>query len=674
MNAPARLANIRTGNNHPREVHFLWILGALAMALLPHSLRFSPLLVASFLALAFWRWAAYRRWLPLPDKQHRRLLLTKTLLVITACVAVWVSYRGQSGRDAGVALLMVLVGLKLLELTTTRDFFIATTLGYFLVVTNFLYSQTIPLAAFMLAVITMLTASMVALYGGRHEREPKWILRRTFFIIVQAIPLAVLAFVFFPRIEGPLWGRPMLSEEAQTGLSDEMTPGSISNLTLSDEIAFRVNFNGRIPPAAERYWRGPVLWHTDGRTWRRGSLRDPTTPQVRFQGEPYRYTITQEPSNKRWLYALELPAQIDDDMYLTRDLQLLGRYRMRRRTSFDLISYPRFTIAELTPAEHQLGLQLPEDAHPRARALAMQWQAQAGGDIERLVRIALSHFNRQPFTYTLAPPLLTEDPVDQFLFETRAGFCEHYASSFVVLMRAAGVPARVVTGYQDGELNPVGDYLIVRQQDAHAWAEVWIEGRGWRRVDPTAAVAPERVSDGLEMMMPARGGLRIINDNPATAALWRRIQQTWDATNHRWNQWVLGFSPARQQMLMRELGLGDIDRSVLAGVMMAAIGATLLLLSLSIQRSSVRERDPVRSAYREFCRRLARIGIQRVPHEGPLDFAARVARLREDLAAPVAEITGSYIDIRYANGNGRDAVAAFRRQVSRFRPRTLAVP
>lgn len=644
--------------------HLWWCLAGVGSALAPHALRFDPLIIAAFVLLAAWRVAgAYGR-LPLPDRRHRVLWLLKQLLALAAFVAIYIAYHGQIGRDAGVSLLTALLGLKLLELDEARDFYIASFLAYFLVVTNFLYTQTVPTALYMLGVVVLVTAGLVRFNVAPEVLGARACGRLALRLVGQAMPIMVVGFLLFPRVSGPLWGLPKDAFSAVTGLSDEMSIGHITSLGTSDEVAFRVKFDGPVPRASDRYWRGPVLWETDGRRWKTSPFaRDPPHP-VRPRGPHYRYTMMLEPTNERWLLGLDAVTGGDDFARLGADQSLRALHPVRKRVGYTLTSVTRYTMGTLTPAERGLALQLPPAHHPRARALAAGWRAR-NPDAAAIVRRALAYYREEPFAYTLLPPALPGDPIDEFLFDTRAGFCEHFAASFVVLMRAAGIPARVVTGYQGGEFNDFSDYLVIRQRDAHAWAEVHLPGQGWTRVDPTSAVAPSRVSAGMEGVTDARTGLRMLDEDAAALRMWRGAAALWDAVNFQWSQWVLGYTPKRQGEFFASLGLEDIGLDDMALAMAASVAGILALVAQRMLRRRP-PRDPWLRSYDAFCRKLARAGLPRAPHEGPLAYAARTRAARPDLAAAIDHITRLYTAARY--GDLQLEPALLRRAVARFGP------
>ena len=529
----------RLGNREMRELltlrNMLWLTVALVMVGAPHTERVPVWLALLAATLVGWRLYLARMRLRLP---HRAILV---LIVLGSTAGVYLYYGAIFGRDAGVALLLVMLALKLLEATNRRDGILLIFLSYFLVITNFLYSQTIPTALYMLACVWFITASMIGIHYAHPPRNARHQLRLAGTMLAQSVPLMLVLFVLFPRVQGPLWGMPTDSRAASTGLSDTMTPGSLSNLTLSEAVAFRVTFKSNIPPAKLMYWRGPVLWDYDGRTWR--------APRATFGGQPYgakrfpvAYTVTVEPHGKPWLFALDLPGTIPPNSTVTSDLQLLSRQPVTTRVRYDMVSYLDYSYGEqesVMAREH--ALELPPGFNPRTLALARDLRRKHADNDRALMQAVLTMFNQDGYAYTLAPPLLGVHSIDDFLFSTKSGFCEHYASAFAVLMRAAGIPARVVTGYLGGELNPIGDYMIVRQADAHAWTEVWLKDAGWVRVDPTAAVSPARIEQGISAAVGAAGALPLFirGDLP----LLREMRLTWDSLANSWNQWVLGYTP-----------------------------------------------------------------------------------------------------------------------------------
>ncbi len=636
----------------------LWLAAGLALVAAPHAERLPWWITALAIMLGVWRVYLGRTRLPLPRKW---ILLA---IVATASAGVYFNYRTLFGRDAGVALLVVMLALKLLETRAQRDGMLLIFMGYFLVVTNFLYSQTIATALYMLMCAWVITAAMVGLnftatYPGYRAQ-----LRTAGVMLAQAAPLMLVLFVLFPRVQGPLWGLPHDAHAGITGLSDTMAPGSFTNLALSDAVAFRVEFRSAVPQAKHLYWRGPVMWDFDGRAWTAPRYYY-GEPRIEISGAPVVYTVTMEPHNKRWLFAIDLPGQAPPRAMANSDLQLLALRPVIGRVRYDMASYleSRLGIGE-NPIALNRALNLPPGYNPRTVELAQTLRRRFDDD-RALMREVLAMFRTQNFFYTLSPPPLGTDSVDDFLFNTRSGFCEYYASAFAFLMRAAGIPARVVTGYQGGEINPLGNYMIVRQADAHAWTEVWFRDEGWVRVDPTAAVSPQRVESGIAAAVPATDPLPLLVRRDL---VWlRQLRLTWDSLANTWNQWVLGYNPERQRRLLSHAGIDDATWRNLAVILIAASGVVVFILSLIMLRKlRATVRDPVKRAYHRFCAKLGRRGLARAPAEGPLDYAARLARLRPDLAPGADAITRLYVALRYGTQTDRHALEELRRQVRQF--------
>ncbi len=640
---------LKLGNN-------TWLLAAMALAIAPHIPRLPAWITLLCLGVGAMRLVGVR----LPA---RWLLIT---LAVATATGIFASYHTLLGRDAGVALLVAMLTLKLLESRTLRDSMVAIFISYFLVITHFLYSQSIPTGLYLLVVVLVITTTLIGLnYPGR-QMEPRKQLRLAAVLLGQAVPVMLLLFLFFPRVPGPLWGLPSDAYGGMTGLSDSMAPGSISKLSQSDAVAFRVAFDGSPPKPEQRYWRGPVLDFFDGRSWSATAASDPKPASIEAIGDPVSYTLTLEPHNKRWLLALDLPAKLPPASHLGAGYELLANQPVRQRLRYRAISYLNYR-AGLNPdaSEIRRSLRLPFFGNPKTREMANVWKRTAKDDRE-IVRRALEMFRSEAFFYSLTPPPLGADSVDEFLFDTRRGFCEHYAGSFVFLMRAAGVPARVVTGYQGGEFNPFGHYLIVRQFDAHAWAEVWLKNRGWVRVDPTAAVAPQRVESGLAAALPAGEAIPLLAR--MDSAWLMQLRMSWDTLNNDWNQWVLGYGQERQYDLLSRLGFEMASWKELAVGLAASVGALLLAFSgFMLWRRAPVEADPTAAIYRRFCRKLARAGIVRQPSEGPMDFATRVAAMRPDLATQVAEISDLYIVLRYRPDAQPGSLRHLKKQVDAFR-------
>ena len=623
---------------HPGQVG--WLLLALTLVTLPHVERL-PWWV-TLLAVMLLAWRVYITW-------HALHMPPKWLLFIIAggtVGGIYIHYGRLMGRDSGVTLLVVMLALKLLEMAALRDAMVLVFLCYFLVITNFLYSQSIPTALYLLVVVWVITATLIGFQFRQQQPGYRYQFRSAGFMLLQSIPLMLVLFVLFPRISGPLWGMPQDALSGTTGLSDEMSPGSVSKLLTSDAVALRASFRSEVPRPNQLYWRGPVMWDFDGYTWSASRLGNQLQREVERSGTPIEYTVTVEPHSRRWLFALDLPTRAPAPARLTGDFQLLNPTPVTRRTRYEMTSSPAWRDnAELSNYERQRALALPGRSNPRTAALAERMRKNAVDD-RAYANAVLSMFRTQNFYYTTTPPLLGGNPVDVFLFSTQAGFCEHYASAFAVLMRAGGVPARVVTGYQGGEINYVGSYLTVRQADAHAWTEVWFKDSGWTRVDPTGAVSPNRVESGVASAVPQSESLP--RQLRGEYEWLQRARMTWDSVTNTWNQTVLEYTQERQFQLMERAGIDNVTWQKLATVMfMLATAITLAVGLLMLVRLRAQRPDPLVRAYARFCAKLARHGVTRHPSEGPVAFSRRAGTMLPAMREAIEQISAYYVELRY---------------------------
>lgn len=644
-------------------VAFQWLIPALLVSFLPHIRHLPWWLTGLFVISAATRWYRGPRW-----QIPRWTWLA--LFTLLAGGGVALQYGTILGRDAGVALLAAMLALKLLESRRIRDGVVLLMLGYFLVLSNLLYTQSMLTILYVLLSVSALILAQMYLPPQHAQLSGRRAMALCGRIVLQSMPLMLVLFILFPRIPGPLWGLPRDAHSGLTGLSDEMTPGDIGELILSQKIAFRVRFNGAVPPPSQLYWRGPVMPRFDGRSWSTFPERRGDRLQYQFEGNRVSYSVILEPHGRRWLYALDLPASIPEDAAITASFQLRRRRSVTEVIRYEMVSYPQYNTGGLSPGMRHLNLRLPQDGNPRARELAAELFADYPDPAER-VNAALRMFRDEPFHYTLSPPVLGRDSVDEFLFDTREGFCEHYASSFTFLMRAAQVPARVVTGYQGGEMNELGDYFMVRQSDAHAWSEVWLEGQGWVRVDPTNAVAPERVEQGLFAALDETASLPILarQDSP-----WlRNLAMRWDLVNNTWNEWILSYGPERQREFLRHLGFQDVSWSKLLLPMVLSVamvlGLYLLMHTVGNQQRMRRMLDPLAQGYQRFCRQLGRWGVTRQAHEGPLHFARRAAEQFPTQAREILEISHLYASLRFGGQPQEASLQRFQQQVAGFRIR-----
>lgn len=624
----------------------LWLAAGLLLAAIPHVMIIAPWVSALFFFTLAWR--AYISWRGLAMPPRWQILA----LAAIAMAGIYLGYRTLVGRDAGVALLLIMSSLKLLEMRNRRDAMLTAFLGYFMVLTEFLYSQSMSLGAYALMVAWLITAALVGIHRTDNAAGFRERLMPAARLLLQAVPMMLILFILFPRVGGPLWSMPQNKHISKSGLSEKLEIGNVNELALSSEVAFRAEFEGPVPSPSSLYWRGPVMWDVENNIWRVRKTYPKDSATFAPVGDAISYNVTMEASEKPWAFALDLPVQTPAGLRGTPDHQLISPTPINTRLRYRASSHLKYTLGENeTTDELQRALALPKNGAEKTRELATQWRNE-NGNAEIIVKKALVYFRENPFSYTLSPSLLGENPVDEFLFRTRNGFCEHYASSFVYLMRAAGVPARIVTGYQGGEINPIGNYLIVRQSDAHAWAEVWLKKRGWVRVDPTAAVSPDRIEVGMEAALPSSATNFAGIPFPKQITWLNSLRLNWDALNNRYNVWVLGYNMERQQKFLSGLGFGDIDwRSMALWMAILASAAGAIIAAFLLAPKQRGKQDAAQKHYQEFCAKLARQGLTRLAHEGPQDFLTRIERVRPALTPAARSITALYIDLRYGHGS-----------------------
>jgi len=624
-----------------------WTLAALAFSMAPH-FQYLPIWIsAAFLACAIWRFEIERRRRALPRPWIR------VLLALTCFLGVLVSYDGEvSGVGPGSALLAIMAALKLLETRKRRDQFVLLFISIFLVMASLLREQYFwSLPYLLLAVVLTMTAWLrMSLANDGVETTVTQSLRTGSRLIFYAAPLMLAMWILFPRISTPFWAIPIDTSTGTSGISDRMSPGDISKLSLSNEVAFRVKFEDIVPDPRDQYWRGLVLYKFNGRTW---TGRGPSpvfgaTENLFVAGDAVRYQVTMEPTRQQWVFALDIPLEWSrSEFFMGPQYQLAKEQPIDQRIAYEVTSYPQYRIdPQMTAFARSGNIDLPSDSNPRTAELAQSMREAAGSD-EEFVNAVLAKFHNEEYFYTLEPPALGRNPVDRFIFDTRRGFCEHYASAFAVMMRAAGIPSRIVLGYQGGELNPLGGYLIVRQADAHAWTEIWLPDRGWHRVDPTGAVAPERIEAGIAGAMLSGIGASWGLGSPI--AWLHSMGLTWDALNAKWNDWVLGYGPDKQESFLEWLGMDEPDwqkMMLTLTVLVAVIIGIISLLLMMRYRPPAKDRAAI--LYRKFTQKA---GIQPNCGETPQAYAVRLSEDREELAADAERVTEQYLLVRYAAPN-----------------------
>ncbi len=642
----------------------LEVLLLLVAVFAPFALWMPPWVSGAFLALLGFRAAVAWFGRPLPARPWRILL---ALAGLGAVLAAWGS---PLGLRAGTALFLLMIAVKSLEQTTQRDREVTVLLCCFLLLAGTLFSRSLPLFLYDIALLGAILFVLQRLQ--KHSLSPAGALTRTGKLLLQALPLAIMLFVLFPRIGSGLISLSPSSGTAFTGLSSTLSPGDVATLIPSQEVAFRVKFQ-KLPQIEDGfYWRSLVLTRYDGSRWRpaRGPAARPAP--VKPRGDIAEYSVDLEPTGQKYLPALELPLEAPDGADIRRGFSLRREEEITSRIQYSLSSAATYRTGAPRPAIRSAALRIPPQGNPRTRDLVQRLEQRSSGPRE-LVAAVLDRFAEENYIYTRNPALLREEnPVDHFLFETREGFCGHYAQALAWTARAAGIPARIVTGYLGGSRNPLGDYWIVRQSDAHAWVEVYFPDAGWVRKDPTQALSPDQIladgQDGASAEEGTRG-----RDGPSGGILSRAARYAglaWDAANFGWNYYVLGFTQQRQLQLLAKLRLGDSLEKALprAALLLTFLFLAFMLILGAILLGRGKTTTPQDRIYRSFQKKLRRAGIEPRPEEGPLTLARRIEAERPDLAQASKRILDRFVELRYAECGDRAALRDFRRRVRRFSP------
>ncbi len=626
-------------SNLPRESRdTLFLLGVIAWVILPQVSNlpvWCSLLAAGVLA---WRALLAYQSKPLPS---RWWLLA--LLVVTVAATVF-THRTLMGRDAGVTMIVILLALKTLELRAKRDAFVIFFLSFFTMLTNFFFSQSLLVAAAMLIALLGLLTALVNAHMPVGKPPLLQAAKTAGWMALLGAPVMAVLFLLFPRM-APLWGVPGDAMSGRSGLSATMQVGTIASLALDDSIAMRVRFMGDVPAQSNLYFRGPVLSNFNGREWRalRSSFpqRMQSVPNLQVTGNAIAYEVTLEPNFRPWLMVLDAapakPRLPGFELSMTAELQWLADRPFTDLTRYSATSYTNFSHG---PVRQQASLQdevaLPPGFNPRTLQLAADIRRQpalqtAGG--AELVDAVLQRLKNGGYAYTLEPGLFGQHTADEFWFDRKEGFCEHIASSFVILMRALDVPARLVTGYQGGERNSVDGFWVVRQSDAHAWAEVWMAGRGWVRVDPTSSVAPGRTGTFNRLQAPQGLIASAFSGAFGTVSptLLASLRATWEAVNNGWNQWVLNYTQTKQLNLLKDIGFKtpsweDLSYLLIGIVVFVSLcGAAWTLWEKS-------RHDPWLRLLGNAQKQLSRAGLTIAPNSPPRGLAAQMLAQRDKLA------------------------------------------
>jgi len=633
-----------------------------------------PWLFLLSLALKFWME---------PRGYRLRSVVLKLVLVATAVTTAFVSYGSVRGVEAGITLLVVLASLKILEAHTAREFRVMVLIGWMLCLCGFFLSQDFTTALCLLIAFALLAVALIQFHRGAAPGAvwPPIITASKLFL--QALPLLILFFLLFPRINTGLRFELRPFRSANTGFSDRLSPGSIAALANSSEIAFRAEFPGtNTRPPGPMYWRGVVMWRCNGMEWRAPydprPKTPPSTPDVAGSGSvsvqspnarEIQQRITLAPHGARWMFALDHPIKTARGAMLARGDYLWSFQPIRKSRQYEVVS-SESTAHDISAKERSDALEVPAAISPAVRDLAYSWTVR-NHDARGVVTSALQFFRTQGFGYSLTPG--EDHNLDEFLFRGRVGFCEHYATSFATLMRLAGIPARVVVGYLGGEYNDLGHFFLVRQADAHAWCEIWLPENGWTRVDPTAAVAPGRASLDLTTYLETRSvsGQMGAGRNALIARLLRsgivtNVRFTWQTLSYEWDTRLLAFDADVQDVFLASMGIGSRGPIFLI-VEILLVAIALLAIYFAWMQLRTRSRvDRVKALYEYFCQKTDRLGVPRDPCEGPLDFAQRAAHSLPNESNRIRKIADTYILLRYAPQPVPGMLDRFAKEVNAF--------
>ena len=605
--------------NKPDKTTLLSLLLGIHLSALPFYFDIPISVLLLIILLSFWQFYIIKNNRSNPGR------FAQLCIIVISYFIIFYSYGHILGRQPGIALIALMTVLKLFETKSLRDCYIIIYSSFFIIASNFFQSQTIWLIIYVFCVVIFLVSILIAFSDKLKTIPLQSRLKLSARFISYAIPLMLILFVLFPRIPGPLWGLPDDAFTNKTGLSEEMSPGSINNLISSSAIAFRVKFNNLPPKHSERYWRGVALSTYDGKTWRRNDAPKSTEANIDYSKNTpkSRYTVTLEPTNLNWLLALEYAQSYDKKYQLNREAMLIAKDKVTNVINYTIESHPGAVNTALFPQESYKNRLLPVGLNPQSISFAQTLLQESNFNNIEYINNVLGHFSNNEFFYTLKPDLLGTHAMDDFLFTSRRGFCEHYASAFTTLMRAAGIPSRVVIGYQGGKMNPLDDYMIVRQSDAHAWAEVWLTDQ-WVRIDPTAAVSPERIEQGIEDAGLERNKLPLIllSNNDFI----KNTMFLYDSFQNSWNQWVIGFDQQKQNDLLRLIGLEGNNSSNLILLLVICVSITGLISTWFFLRNVAKNNDRVQHFFNIFCLKLKAVGVHHQLNEGPLDFEHRIIK------------------------------------------------
>lgn len=655
---------MEVGYQIPRA-SMLWILLSVFLVIAPQSLYMPIWISIIALCCLVWRYLIFVGQLNYPTKPARVLIVIFTLLIsISQMRALGV------GLESASSLLTLGFVFKLVEMREKRDIYVVMSLSFVMCMVAFLYTQSLLITLYVSLCVVVVLATLIALNRTSLERDARSTGMLAIRLAMQALPLTVILFMVVPRV-APLWAVPVQTTGGTTGVTDEMSPGDLSSLGRSSELAFRVQFENVAPPLhQDLYWRGLVLENFDGTTWMRRRYRSAygnAAARGNFQfdwenrtlvsGEPLEYNVILEPTQQPWVYGLHLAEPATRNLFQSRNFEIYNNGLISKRFSYDLLSYPtNQTDLVLLESARARNTEIPEEGNERSRQFAGELRASVASDRDYVYAV-LAHFQQNPFYYTLNPSLLGENRVDDFLFNTREGFCEHYASTFAYLMRAAGIPTRVVVGYQGAEYNPYENYLMVYQNNAHAWNEVWLEGEGWVRFDPTGAVSPTRIEQGVEAAL--QDDLELMDQSLLDAVSGRfgwinTLRLRLEGLEYEWNRRVVSYDEEVQVELFERL-FGEITEQKVLFLLVGLASIVMLAVTFSMVKiGNRREIDPVTKLFQTLSDELGKIDLARRTGEGPLDYRNRVVAARPELENVMDGFVKLYVAITYRNPANND--------------------
>lgn len=626
--------------NFPRNA-LVWLLVSTLFVYLPLQMQLPIWTFAVFAAVVIWRWMMHLgRW-PYPTK------IVKVIVVVLGIGAVLISAQGKFHLESATSFILVAALLKVLEIKTQRDGYIVIFLSFFLLAVNFIYDQGILLALYCLFVVWVLISALIGLHQSSFSDQATKARihsagKTSFQVLLMSLPMMLVLFVLFPRM-GPLWSLNLQSDKAKTGLSEQMSPGDIAELSNSDELVFRVQFNqnSNTPNPEQWYWRALVLDQhkiINGQSqWSVSRSRPdidwfPQSWQPEKQAGVYDYTIIQEPTQKKWLIGLRGVAAMESGIGMTSTDLLVSKKKLYQRKEYSVRSWPEMHIADqgISQETRNQNLQLDSftgDANPQSRSLAQQIYLTYASEQER-INAAMKYYQQQPFSYTLKPQRMENNDIDDFLFNKQSGFCAHYSSSLVFLLRSMGIPSRVVAGYQGGEVNTNTGHITVRQYDAHAWVEAWIEGIGWRSFDPTAQVAPDRISIGLRDALNDQ--TEFLSDSNVSLAkfshlpIFNAIRMELDQLNYYWHQTVLSFNKNKQSSLLKEWFGGDFLKKSLYWLVGLFCSVFFLLALALLWNRPERKMTMIEKSLARLDKKMEKLALQRDKNEGLEDYSKRL--------------------------------------------------